>query len=106
MSSREKTLYRLPDEAMIGGVCAGVADRYDLDVALVRAVFAGLTVFSGFGLVAYLALWYLLDPPPSTDAVEMPIIDGPAARSGVAASDDIVDVDAKAAERSTSNEAT
>ncbi|MGI9615017.1 MAG: PspC domain-containing protein [Acidimicrobiales bacterium] len=78
MSNSEKTLNRLPDEAMIGGVCAGMADRFDLDVALVRAAFVGMTVFSGFGLVAYVALWYLLDPPEPADDEQPLAIDSAA----------------------------
>ncbi|MGI9614611.1 MAG: PspC domain-containing protein [Acidimicrobiales bacterium] len=85
MSNSEKSLNRLPDEAMIGGVCAGVADRFDLDVALVRAAFAGMTVFSGFGLVAYIALWYLLDPPAPAEDEQPIVVDGAAAEPESAA---------------------
>lgn len=95
MSNSEKTLNRLPDEAMIGGVCAGIADRFDLDVALVRAAFAGMTVFSGFGVVAYIVLWYLLDPPAPAEDEQPLVIDGPAAEPESAALGDtpIPDID-------------
>ena len=81
MSNREQKLHRLPDDAMIGGVCAGVAERFDLDVALVRAAFVGMIVFSGFGAAAYFTLWYLLDPPPPAEDDAVVVIDGPAALS-------------------------
>ncbi len=59
---------------MISGVCAGLAHRLDVDVALVRALFVGSIVFSGFGLFAYLTLWYLLDPAPLDADLERPLI--------------------------------
>ncbi len=45
-------------DAVLGGVCAGLADRFDLDPLVVRilAVFIVLLTF-GLGAVAYLVLW-------------------------------------------------
>lgn len=42
------------------GVCAGIARRVDVDPVLIRAAFIALTLFGGFGVVAYLVLWLLL----------------------------------------------
>lgn len=45
-------------DALLAGVCGGIAARYAVDVAWVR--FAFLTVFlctMGWGLIAYLAMW-------------------------------------------------
>lgn len=46
----------------IGGVCAGIAEYFDLDVTLVRAIYAILSIFSaGFpGLVLYIILWIIM----------------------------------------------
>jgi phage shock protein PspC (stress-responsive transcriptional regulator) len=50
-----KRLERRPDEGMIAGVAAGIADRYDIDVTLVRLGFVALCFFSaGAALVGYL----------------------------------------------------
>jgi phage shock protein PspC (stress-responsive transcriptional regulator) len=49
---------------MLAGVCAGIAERWNLDVTLVRISVVVLTVLSGVGLVAYVAAWLLT---PSTD---------------------------------------
>lgn len=46
---------------MIGGVCVGLADYFDVDVALLRAGFIATSVTGGFGAALYLALWVLLD---------------------------------------------
>ena len=43
---------------MLGGVCAGIAEYFDIDPTIVRAIYAVLTVFSaGFpGLLLYIIL--------------------------------------------------
>lgn len=64
MDWRENELNRYPDEGMAGGVCLGMARYLDIDVAILRAVFIGLLVFSGVGLVLYLALWVLVPEEP------------------------------------------
>ena len=43
-----------------GGVCAGIARRFDIDPVLVRAAAIALTLFGGFGIVAYVVAWLLL----------------------------------------------
>ncbi|MCP3988861.1 MAG: PspC domain-containing protein [Actinomycetia bacterium] len=70
MNANHKQLYRYPDEGMISGVSAGLGRHFDIDYSVVRAVFVGLTVFSGFGLVAYLAFWALLDAAPPDEPEE------------------------------------
>jgi phage shock protein C len=72
MSRREKALSRHPQEAMIGGVCAGLASYFDVDTTLVRAVFVAATLMSGFGAVLYLLLWLMLDATPATPAEPPP----------------------------------
>ena len=60
-TTTSRRLVRNTDDAMIGGVCAGVADYLGLDVALVR-VLAVLGAIFGFGslIVAYVVAWLLL----------------------------------------------
>lgn len=45
---------------VIGGVAAGIADRFDLDRNLIRLGFILTTLLWGFGAAVYLALWVLL----------------------------------------------
>ncbi len=45
------------DERVIAGVCAGIARALDVDVTLVRLVFALLALAAGAGILLYLALW-------------------------------------------------
>ncbi|MEM6523316.1 MAG: PspC domain-containing protein [Bacteroidota bacterium] len=67
-----KKMYRDPDRKVIGGVAAGVAAYFGVEVAIVRLVFV-LTIFlGGTGLLAYIILWIILTEASSiTDKVKM-----------------------------------
>jgi phage shock protein C len=60
-TSTARRVTRNTDDAMIGGVCAGVADYLGLDVTLVR-VLAVLGAIFGLGslVVAYVVAWLLM----------------------------------------------
>jgi len=47
---------------MVAGVCAGIAEYFDLDPTLVRVVYAALSIFSaGFpGLLLYIILLIIM----------------------------------------------
>jgi len=51
------------DEAVVAGICAGIAETVAVDVTFVRLVFALLAFASGAGIVAYLGAWALLPAP-------------------------------------------
>jgi len=51
-----KRLYKFKDGAMIGGVCNGLAVYFDIDVTIVRLIFALLTLTWGIGPMAYLIM--------------------------------------------------
>lgn len=56
-----KRLERLPKQGQIAGVCAGLAEYFDIDVSMVRLAFILAAVFSGGGFViAYLVLAIVL----------------------------------------------
>ncbi|ROR90064.1 ATP-binding protein [Nocardioides aurantiacus] len=52
--------YRATDEALLGGVAAGLARHLRLPVARVRIAMLALVVLGGFGAVLYAALWLVL----------------------------------------------
>lgn len=56
-------LYRIKREGKIAGVCAGIADYFGIETWLVRilTVTAFLLLAGPFILVAYVALWFILD---------------------------------------------
>lgn len=82
MSRRNVTLYRDTDDQKIGGVCSGLARYFDVDPLLVRVGFVATLVFGGAALIAYLLLWWLVDPAPAgfyDDETEVQADDSPAA---------------------------
>ena len=58
-----KQLYRDPN-GTIGGVCAGVAHYFDLNVALVRILFLLFVLTFGTGLLAYAIGWIAIPEAP------------------------------------------
>lgn len=56
----EKRLYRDEHRKTIGGVCAGLAEYFDIDIAIVRALFLLTFIFMGTGLMVYIVLWIVL----------------------------------------------
>jgi signal transduction histidine kinase len=59
-SASAHILRRDRDAGWIGGVAAGIARRFGIDVSLVRLAFVVATAAGGFGLGAYLLGWILI----------------------------------------------
>ena len=55
---------------MIGGVCGGLAEYFNVDPTLVRVVYLVATLFTGVvgGLVLYVVLAVIVPQSPSTDS--------------------------------------
>ena len=68
MASRR--LYRSKSKA-IAGVCAGIAEYYGWDIALVRVAYLLVSIFSaGFpGIFVYIVLWIVM--PERDDVIYM-----------------------------------
>jgi phage shock protein PspC (stress-responsive transcriptional regulator) len=70
-SASSRRLERIPALGKIAGVCAGIANYLETDVALVRAIWVLLSVVPGAligGVLAYAAAWVLMpiSPAPAT----------------------------------------
>jgi phage shock protein PspC (stress-responsive transcriptional regulator) len=61
-----KRLFRDGSRRVIGGVSAGLAAYFGLDLALVRVVVLLLGLFTGIGVFAYLVLWVAVPKARST----------------------------------------
>ena len=59
-----KRLYRDEHNKMIGGVCKGLADYFDVDVSIVRALFLLALVLKGGGVLIYIILMIVLPKKP------------------------------------------
>ena len=55
-----KKLFRSSKDRVIGGVCAGVAEYFGLDVKLVRIAWLVAALFAGVGALLYLILFLIL----------------------------------------------
>jgi phage shock protein PspC (stress-responsive transcriptional regulator) len=55
-----KKLYRDEYHKVFGGVCSGLADYFDMDVTVVRLLFAFTFFIMGVGFVPYIILWIVL----------------------------------------------
>jgi len=67
---KKKQLYLRPEEGMIKGVCAGIADYFAIPVRLVRIIVV-LSMFFGLfmlTIVAYVILAFWLEPAPANTA--------------------------------------
>lgn len=51
-----KRLYRDTENAMIGGVCAGLAEYFNVDPTIIRLIFVFLTLAGFSGVLIYLIM--------------------------------------------------
>ncbi|NLI14704.1 MAG: PspC domain-containing protein [candidate division Zixibacteria bacterium] len=68
-----KRLYRSREHAMIGGVCAGIAEYFDTDPSLIRLALVLLFFAGGVGILAYIVAWIIVPQKPlitTADAAE------------------------------------
>ena len=68
----QKRLMRSSRDKKLGGVCAGLADYFDLDPTIVRVVWLLAVFLGGTGILAYLVLWIVLPLAPPVTAVTAP----------------------------------
>jgi len=62
MTEMAKRLFRSRTDSMLGGVCGGIAQYFDLDPTLVRIAYVLLSVLSAAfpGLLVYIILWIVI----------------------------------------------
>jgi phage shock protein C len=64
-----RRLTRRPADGKLGGVCAGFASYFDVDVTFARVAWIVLSIWPGaivLGVVAYIAAWILM---PAADTI-------------------------------------
>ncbi|MDD2305393.1 MAG: PspC domain-containing protein [Prolixibacteraceae bacterium] len=54
-----KRLYR-SKEKMVAGVCAGLADYFNIDPTIMRILFVVIAFAGGASLLAYLIMWIIV----------------------------------------------
>ncbi len=55
-----KKLYRDEYHKVLGGVCSGLAEYFEMDVTVVRLLFAFTFFIMGVGFIPYIILWIVL----------------------------------------------
>ncbi|MBG9376176.1 PspC domain-containing protein [Panacibacter sp. DH6] len=65
-SVRPERFYRDENNKLLGGVCAGLANYFNIDKLVVRILFVIFTFGFGFGFIAYLILWVAIPSSAST----------------------------------------
>jgi len=58
----EKRLYRSQARKMLGGVCGGLGDYFDIDVTLIRLVFVAISLVTAIipMVIFYLIAWIII----------------------------------------------
>lgn len=61
-----KRLYRSRKDRVLGGVCAGIGNYFNVDPVLIRVAWAVSFFAGGVGLLAYLLAWIIVPEEPIT----------------------------------------
>ena len=72
MANEYKRLYRSVEDRMIAGVCAGIADYFDIDPTLIRLIFVLGFIVTGSGLFWVYVIMMIVVPeyvPAAEDVV-------------------------------------
>lgn len=59
-----KKLYRCEEGKMIGGVCAGIGEYFNIDPTVVRLAFVIFGCMGGSGILAYILAYVIIPVKP------------------------------------------
>jgi len=59
-----KRLYRSNKDRMLGGVCGGLGEYFDVDPTIVRLI-AVVFALTGAGVLAYIIAWIIIPEQPT-----------------------------------------
>lgn len=71
-----RTLRRDRRSRIVAGVCGGLGRHFDIDPVIFRILFALLTFFGGFGLLAYAAVWLFVPEDGDEESVGHRLLSG------------------------------
>ena len=64
MAKKVKRLYRSADERILGGVCGGIAEYFEVDPVLIRFLWVLWAFLGGMGILAYIIAWIIIPRNP------------------------------------------
>lgn len=59
-----RRLYRSRMSKMVGGVCGGLSDYFQIDPSIMRIGWVVFTMLGGAGLLAYIICWLVIPEEP------------------------------------------
>lgn len=59
-----RKLYRSRDDRMLGGVCGGIANYFNIDPTLVRLLAVAAIFLAGSAVLAYIVAWIVVPEEP------------------------------------------
>ena len=60
----KKRLYRSGKNKILGGVCGGLGNYFDVDPTLVRLLWIFFSLIYGIGILAYFIAWIVIPRDP------------------------------------------
>lgn len=66
-NTKNKKLYRSKTNRMIGGVCGGLGEYFDVDPTIIRLLWVVIFFMGGSGILIYIIFWIVL---PEEDEVK------------------------------------
>lgn len=63
----KKRLYKSATDKKLCGVCAGIAEYFDLDSTLIRLAWVVFTLLGGSGLIAYIIAAIVMPQKPDME---------------------------------------
>lgn len=60
-----KRLYRSGKERILGGVCGGLAEYFNVDPVIIRLIWAAAVLFYGSGILLYIIAWVIIPRNPA-----------------------------------------
>ncbi|MBU5689682.1 MAG: PspC domain-containing protein [Candidatus Aenigmatarchaeota archaeon] len=60
MAKKIKRLYRSEKEKVLGGVCGGIGEYFNIDPVIVRLLWILFTLFLGAGVILYIIAWIII----------------------------------------------
>jgi len=64
MPKKIKRLYRSRKDKVLGGVCGGIAEYFEIDPVLVRLLCVLVALLGGAGVIAYIIAWIIIPKRP------------------------------------------
>ena len=65
-------LVRTQNEKMMAGVSGALAERFSINIMVVRVLFVLAALANGLGVLLYLLLWLIIPAAPAAVVVETP----------------------------------